>query len=222
MFADTWEKALIYSKNRTAPTVSHEHDIFTSTFGILFFATPHAGSSKAAWGSYLDKMSRLINPQLSRSTLLPALEVESETLQNITDQFIPMMRNFRIYFFWEDQKTDLKFLGKDYIVSIESAAPKFDFVETSGIAADHSGIVKFDDPRSQAFRTVVDALIRYAEAAPPIIMQRTHDAKQLLDELRTRQALETLAPDMVSIPMGSLRAVVNDERLHQNFQYSFH
>lgn len=38
--------------------------------------------------------------------LLEALQEGSEILQNVTDMFAPLMKNFRIYFFWEQQKTD--------------------------------------------------------------------------------------------------------------------
>ena len=38
--------------------------------------------------------------------LLDALREGSETLQNISDMFIPLMKQFRIYFFWEQCKTD--------------------------------------------------------------------------------------------------------------------
>jgi len=33
--------------------------------------------------------------------LVDALKEGSETLQNITDQFTPLMKRFHIYFFWE-------------------------------------------------------------------------------------------------------------------------
>jgi hypothetical protein len=39
--------------------------------------------------------------------LADALHEGSEVLQNITDMFAPLMKNFRIYFFWEQEKTDL-------------------------------------------------------------------------------------------------------------------
>lgn len=38
--------------------------------------------------------------------LLEALKEGSEILQNVTDMFAPLMKNFRIYFFWEQEKTD--------------------------------------------------------------------------------------------------------------------
>jgi hypothetical protein len=39
--------------------------------------------------------------------LADALHEGSEVLQNITDMFAPLMKNFRIYFFWEQEKTNL-------------------------------------------------------------------------------------------------------------------
>jgi hypothetical protein len=41
------------------------------------------------------------------SQLADALYEGSEVLQNITDMFAPLMKNFRIYFFWEQEKTNL-------------------------------------------------------------------------------------------------------------------
>jgi len=38
--------------------------------------------------------------------LVDALAQGSEVLQNITDMFVPLMKNFRIYFFWEQEKTN--------------------------------------------------------------------------------------------------------------------
>jgi hypothetical protein len=39
--------------------------------------------------------------------LADALHKGSEVLQNITDMFAPLMKNFRIYFSWEQEKTNL-------------------------------------------------------------------------------------------------------------------
>lgn len=46
--------------------------------------------------------------------LLNALRAGSETLQNITDQFAPLMKNLRVFFFWEQEKTDLGYT-RDYV-----------------------------------------------------------------------------------------------------------
>ena len=48
------------------------------------------------------------------SQLLHALREGSEVLQDVTDQFAPLMRRFHIYFFWEQQKTSLPHT-RDYV-----------------------------------------------------------------------------------------------------------
>ena len=58
------------------------------------------------------------------SGLVNALKRKSEIVQNITDQFAPLMPRFRVYFFWEQEKIDLKY-KRDYIVDETSAARLF-------------------------------------------------------------------------------------------------
>lgn len=119
-----YEQALAYAESR--PRLSHVHSIYTCTFAILFFGTPHHGSSKANLLGNLQKVASLAVPKAAidlESGLVNALEKESETLQNITDQFAPLMPSFRIFFFWEQEKTDLKY-KRDYIVDETSAAPE--------------------------------------------------------------------------------------------------
>ena len=50
----------------------------------------------------------------TQTQLIDALQAGSETLQNITDQFAPLMKQFRIYFFWEQEKTGLGYTW-DYV-----------------------------------------------------------------------------------------------------------
>ena len=142
----------------------------------------------------LTKLASLTIPKSAiqvESNLLKALEKESETLQNITDQFAPLMSNFRIYFFWEQEKTDLKYT-KDYIVDEASAAPILDNTERCGIAADHRGICKFGTPTAQGFRTVVAALRRYSQEAPQVIRGRWIKSIESLGESRRYEAMEML------------------------------
>lgn len=168
--------------------------MYTCTFGILFFGTPHNGSSKARLLGSLQKLASLSIPKAAvqfESSLLNALEEDSETLQNITDQFTPLMSNLRIFFFWEQEKTDLKYT-KDCIVDESSAAPILDNTERSGIAADHRGMCKFDTCSSQGFRTAVAALRRYCQDAPEVIRGRLIRAGQILEDRRCDEALEML------------------------------
>lgn len=193
------KRGLAYSESRTASKIAHLHSIYTCTYAILFFGTPHSGSNKARLLDSLQKIVSLTVPRKvlhTESSLLSALEEESETLQNIIDQFAPLMCRFRIFFFWEQEKTDLKYT-RDYIVTESSAAPILDNTERSGIAADHRGICKFENSRDQGFRTVVAALQRYSldalqvvqariiRSAATLSAQRWHDAGELVKGAQT-------------------------------------
>ena len=110
-------QALIYSASRTSKLVQHLHSIFVSTHAVLFFGTPHNGSTKANLASTSRRIIDALVPSKiwdSEGQLLDALREGSETLQNITDMFVPLMKNFRVYFFWEQEKTDFGAV-KDYV-----------------------------------------------------------------------------------------------------------
>jgi protein SERAC1 len=185
---------LAYSESRHASKITHLHWVYTCTFAILFFGTPHHGSSKARLLGSLQKLASLAIPRGAvqiESSLVNALEEESETLQNITDQFAPLMSNFRIFFLWEQEKTDLKYT-KDYIVDQTSAAPLLNDTERCGIAADHRGMCKFKTSTSQGFSTVVAALRRYCQEAPQVIRSRWIRTADMLNETRRQEAMEML------------------------------
>jgi hypothetical protein len=140
--------------------------------------------------------SRLGSVQTELST---ALKLESETLQNVNDYFVQIMKQFKIYFFWEQEKTDLKF-KKDYIVTLESAAPPYGDTERAGIAATHSNMVKFEDKNSHGFKLVVAALCRYSEDASRVIRYRIHQAEEGMERERNREAMETLGCIIPIVP----------------------
>ena len=122
------------------------------------------------------------------TTLTRTLESESEALQEATAAFVPLMSRFCIFFFWEQHKTDLKY-KRDYIVDEPSAAPMLDNTERCGIAADHREMCRFGSCEDQGFRTVVEALMRYARRAPEVVAGRCRRARELLtDEMEWRTA----------------------------------
>jgi len=224
------KRALCYSETRRGSRISHEYNIFASTYGILFFGTPHMGSSKATWLGYLQRVSSMfkkpMSPAGSGSDLVAALEHQSETLQNINDFFVPLMKNFSIYFFWEQEKTDLHGMGRDYIVNTDSAAPTYDETERAGIAATHSGMVKFETPSDQGFLMVAEALLRYCEDAPVDGRRRRVYAEQRLDWERHREAVEAMQklgthgsqPSLADDQGASFRGFGHDQ-LKQQQQY---
>lgn len=188
-------QALAYAESR--PKLPHLYSIYACTYAIQFFGTPHNGSSKANLLGSLQKMTSLAIPKSAidfESGLLNALEKESEILQNITDQFTPLMPNFRIYFFWEQEKTDLKY-KRDYIVEETSGAPIIYDTDRCGIGADHSGMCKFSSNTNQGFRSAVSALCRYAREAPGVIQKRCQRAADFQRNERFIEAAELLEID---------------------------
>ncbi|PGH02526.1 hypothetical protein AJ80_08837 [Polytolypa hystricis UAMH7299] len=168
------KKALTFSSWQTSPKCARLHTIYTCTYGILFFGTPHNGSSKAKPLHTAQKLASALIPRqgaVFESGLVRALKEGSETLEMITSEFAPLMPRFRIFLFWEEQRTGLKYT-KDYIVTSDSAAPAVEDSERCGIPADHRGMCKFQDVNSPRFRTVLAALKRYSSAAPTVIKSR--------------------------------------------------
>jgi protein SERAC1 len=100
-----------------------------------------------------------------------------------------MMRRFRVFFFWETEKMDLKYT-KDYIVDECSAAPVIDGTERCGLVGDHRRMCKFGGSEEQGFRTVVVALRRYERLAQAVIEERWDAAERSLLEMRRLEAGE--------------------------------
>lgn len=174
------KKALAYSSTRTSKNVDHLYSVFVSTFAIMFFGTPHNGADKANW---------LVSPSihaLKDSQLLSAVE-NSETLQAITDQFAPLMKQFHIFFFWEELPSKD---ASEFVVEEHSAAPIIPNTERSGIHATHLEMIRFSTIASPSYRTVVEALDRYCRAAPPIIARRQSYAAVALAHARLCEAQE--------------------------------
>ncbi|MCJ1283103.1 hypothetical protein MMC26_002430 [Xylographa opegraphella] len=187
-------EALAYSASRTSKFVQHVHSIYVSTFAILFLGTPHDGSNKAKLASVTSRMIGALVPSKVLDTdgqLINALEEGSEVLQNITDMFVPLMKNFHIFFFWEQVKTNMG-ITQDYVVEESSAAPIIDNTERAGLPNDHVNICKFESRTSPGYRLVVAALIRYSKEAPEVISQRWKHAIEMLNSKRTQEAYELL------------------------------
>ncbi|KAL8985384.1 MAG: hypothetical protein Q9177_004446 [Variospora cf. flavescens] len=188
------KRALAYSASRTSKLIQHLHSIFVSTYAILSLGTPHQGSDKAKLASTGRKIIGAVAPSKVFDTdgqLLEALKEGSEILQNVTDMFAPLMKNFRIYFFWEQQKTDLGFT-RQYIVEEHSAAPILDDTERAGLPYDHCNMCKFESRTAPGYRLVVAALMTYTLSAPSTIAQRWVSATEMLNAKRATEAAELM------------------------------
>ena len=189
-------QALEYAYSRaSSASLTHLHCLFTSTYGILFFGTPHLGSAHASTLAFLTKILSLSLPRKAlspSSTLISALREDSETLQLINDGFAPLLSRLRVFFLWEQLPTDLKYTWSK-IVEESSAAPMMiGGVERAGIGADHRDMVRFTEAGDAGFRTVVAAIRRYAEDAPRVITERHRFAREEAERRRMAEARELL------------------------------
>ncbi|KAF4625977.1 hypothetical protein G7Y89_g12187 [Cudoniella acicularis] len=190
------KRALAYAESRTVTRNMRYGSINTCTYGILFFGTPHLGSSKAKLAHSLQRMVSLVPNGMieSSSSLLKSLEEESETLQNINDHFAPLMPKYQISFYWETEKTRLGGLTSDYIVEQDSAAPlMIANTERCGIEGDHRQMVKFEKNTDQGFKIAAGALMRYTEEAQMVVGARYARSEDLDFERRKFDALEILS-----------------------------
>ena len=184
------KKALVYSSSRTSKMVEHLYSIFSSTYAILFFGTPHQGMDQGDQTATISRQAKpILKSEFQESQLLSAMGRDSETLQSITEQFAPLMKQFHIFFFWEEIPSDMK--GRSgYTIAESSAAPIVDNTERAGIPANHVKMVKFSDVHSSSYRTVIEALARYTRDAPKVIARRWQQAIEALARARSNEAFE--------------------------------
>lgn len=186
------KKALSYSSLSTSAKVAHLHAIFSSTFGLVFLGTPHEGIEKAKWSLLAKGLKGILK---DRNNLAAAIEKNSETLQNITEQFAPLLRQFHIHNFWETIQTS-RAIGRGYIVSSSSAAPAWDDTTCSGLPGTHSQMCKFRDRNDSAYRSLCGILQRFHNLAEPVISSRSRETKRFLAARRQYEATEILAFDI--------------------------
>lgn len=91
-------KALIHSKlNR-----DNQSTITLSTYGIVFFGTPHAGSGIASLGKHLLTILSIFAS--TNTSLIRHLQQNSEWLRMQTEQFNPISSEFDIITFYETDR----------------------------------------------------------------------------------------------------------------------
>ncbi|KAG7293860.1 hypothetical protein NEMBOFW57_003920 [Staphylotrichum longicolle] len=155
------KRALLYSNDLRDPHQEDLRSIFVSTYGIIFLGTPHNGSNAAAWGGVVQRFADAFFPKKlfdTESVLLKSLKRDSETLLQISNQFLEIYQNFKIHMAHENQKTDVK-----------GSNPQLVGVTYYGIEATHSGMCKFASETAPGYRTVSTAIRTWIADAPNVI-----------------------------------------------------
>jgi hypothetical protein len=130
--------------------------VLEATRGIVFMGTPHKGSNLASWGNtiakYLSKV-RAVNRKL-----LKTLEVNSEVLSGVEEEFQQLLQNpayarkIKVFCFYEEQP--VRAVG--FIVPKDSAVlPQY--LSTS-IHANHMDMTKFSGANDAGYMAVSSLL----------------------------------------------------------------
>jgi tetratricopeptide (TPR) repeat protein len=183
------KQALASSNTSKAKQVEHRRAFFTSTYAIIFLGTPHNGMAEDVL-----RAEAKIPPEAELSQFSSALLKGSPVLQDINDQFAPLTKKFRIFFLWEQRKSDLG-ASRGYVVDEDSAAPKWEEAERSGISANHSQMCKFTSTEDVGFELILSACRRYIRKAGSEINIRWHKDRDLLEKERKEEAAELLRHD---------------------------
>lgn len=114
-----YEQALKFSQDQNG-FQHHLHSIFASTYGVIFFGTPHRGSEMASLGKIAANIAGLGLAE-SEQYLLKSLEQGSTELQRIGDAFSRMLpqqaKGLKVYTFQEGLPlTSIRFAGKASIL----------------------------------------------------------------------------------------------------------
>lgn len=190
------KRALVHSSEIRGNKTAHLRSIYVSTYGILFFGTPHQGFDIETWISRYERTHSSVEYPRHidfRPQVIHSLGIKNETLENIDRQFIQLSSKIRIYFFYEGKPTNIH--GNwDYVVEIESAAPIIQDVECTSIQQDHTHMCQFENESSSSFDVVTEAIQRYAIAAPKKILADWH-SERAEDHVRTKAQVRELCGD---------------------------
>lgn len=155
--------------------------IFDSTFGVVFFGTPHHGGNGAGLGAIAASITRAVLGNPSNS-FLEALTRESNFLSVITDDFSQLLEKLYFISFFETRP-----LGKtrQIVVDRTSATLGLGREREKQIAldADHARICKFANSDDPMYQQVEDNIAQMVDAAISKTKQKNEDSKKRLDNI---------------------------------------
>jgi hypothetical protein len=102
---DAHSKALLHCNAARPDLLHHLKSIKFSTYGILFFGTPHRGANNVALGRLILGISSIF--MHTNTTIVRQLDRDSDALSQLVDEFLPIIADFQIIFFYETHPTPL-------------------------------------------------------------------------------------------------------------------
>ncbi|KAI1076574.1 hypothetical protein F5B20DRAFT_594035 [Whalleya microplaca] len=201
-------KEMLRQSHGLSSTQEHLHKIVKSTQGIVFFGTPHNGSDpRGALLRVCEKLARGVFRFRVNQQIVDALLPNSERLQELRDEFLPIIQKYgwKIHSFQE--QNGLKVLNWNKVVDDASSQLGSTMWEvTQYIEADHMQMCRFSSADDPEYCKVVSAIERIA------IPQPTERAAQGPGSLGTR-APESVSPEERRELLEALRFEQMDVRV---------
>ncbi|KAH0563532.1 hypothetical protein GP486_001902 [Trichoglossum hirsutum] len=151
------KSALVHSAFSGPSHLEEHRSIKTSTYGVLFFGTPHSGSDSATWATLL---LNIISAFAKTNTLVvKRLKTNSEWLRQQTAQFTAIGSSFDIKCCYEALQTTLP-LGKGVMVVPPASAIMQDApnVEALRLSKNHVDLVRFSSDHEDDFVSIASCL----------------------------------------------------------------
>jgi hypothetical protein len=172
------------SRSKTAMADQHGlRDIYESTYAIIFFGTPHRGSSYAKMGG-LARDIAVIAGFDARDTILRSLEPDAEILTILGDDFARMLLegSFKVHSFQEGMGfTGAHFLSRK-IVDNESSRLGDARETTDFINANHMMMCRFRDLDDPGYRKVKGVVTQYLDDIQTAQAREDEQKQRLLSE----------------------------------------
>ncbi|KAI5845888.1 hypothetical protein DFP73DRAFT_594082 [Morchella snyderi] len=164
------KEALIYSNSTNMNNLEHHKDIKISTYGILFFGTPHQGvtnldgnlSGIVPWRAKGSRAS-------IKNTILRDLEENSNAIQKQLTEYKNISKDFVTKFLYETYR-DMDD-GKFFVPKSSAVVPGAANTEVFAVNSVHEELVKYQYSTDQAFRQSSSCLKEMVNSAPDIIKE---------------------------------------------------
>ncbi|TVY82002.1 Protein SERAC1 [Lachnellula suecica] len=171
--------------------------LYKSTYGLVFFATPHRGGKHAGTGALIASIAKGILGNESNN-YISALKSNSYFAEILRNTFMERQEDFNVLTFYET----LPVPHVGIVVERESAVlglPGEREIKIN-MHADHSNICKFEDENGEDFRPVWQAIQGLVEAA----VKNAEQLAALASAQTSRHVIQPLASAQPSFPSNIL------------------
>lgn len=153
--------------------------IYTATYGIAFFGTPHRGSSLAGIGDVFAKITRAVLRNPSNS-FMTALKKDGEYARELFSNFQQLAGSFSILSVYETRP--LKGVG----LVVEKSSATFDLPDSQetqiALDCDHKAICKFSTTLDPNYDIVSRNIVALANAATQALEEQPWKNERVVDE----------------------------------------